>query len=167
MGLGDPRRLAVCRGYRHPAIRRADVPGGDRAGVCGGQRQDHPWQQAGAGRADCVPIGADGCDGRVPLQHGDLPDLDGHLWGGGVVHARPAHDHALLPRRRRGVFGNTYGGWRGAALGGVINGLFLAIGQATAWGLLSHTAPELATLGDPDWYIIIWVLRAVLSPFKS
>src|SRR5437667_193117 len=58
-------------------------------------------------------------------------------------------------------------GWRGAALGGVINGLFLAIGQATAWGLLSHTAPELATLGDPDWYIIIWVLRAVLSPFKS
>src|SRR5207247_1519104 len=53
------------------------------------------------------------------------------------------------------------------ALDGVINGLFLAIGQATAWGLLSHTAPELATLGDPDWYIIIWVLRAVLSPFKS
>jgi len=73
----------------------------------------------------------------------------------------------FFPGGGAGVFGNTYGGWRGAALGGVINGLFLAIGQATAWGLLSHTAPELATLGDPDWYIIIWVLRAVLSPFKS
>lgn len=71
----------------------------------------------------------------------------------------------FFPGGGAGVFGNAFGGWRGAVLGGVINGLFLAIGQATAWGLLSHTAPELATLGDPDWYIIIWVLRAILSPF--
>lgn len=73
----------------------------------------------------------------------------------------------FFPGGGAGVFGNAFGGWRGAVLGGVINGLFLAIGQATAWGLLSHTAPELATLGDPDWYIIIWVLRLALSPFAS
>lgn len=71
----------------------------------------------------------------------------------------------FFPGGGAGVFGNAFGGWRGAALGGVINGLFLAIGQATAWGMLSNTAPELATLGDPDWYIIIWVLRPILSLF--
>ncbi|MDQ7820355.1 MAG: PTS ascorbate transporter subunit IIC [Armatimonadota bacterium] len=73
----------------------------------------------------------------------------------------------FFPGGGAGVFGNAFGGWRGAVLGGVINGLFLAIGQATAWGLLSHTAPELATLGDPDWYILIWVLRLVLAPFAG
>lgn len=73
----------------------------------------------------------------------------------------------FFPGGGAGVFGNAFGGWRGAVLGGVINGLFLAVGQATAWGLLSTTAPELATLGDPDWYILIWVLRLVLSPFAG
>lgn len=71
----------------------------------------------------------------------------------------------FFPGGGAGVFGNAFGGWRGAVLGGVINGLFLAIGQATTWGMLSNTAPELATLGDPDWYILIWVIRLVTAPF--
>lgn len=53
-----------------------------------------------------------------------------------------------------GVFGNRFGGWRGAALGGVFNGIILAFGQWIFWGLWSGTAPELATLADPDWYVI-------------
>jgi PTS system ascorbate-specific IIC component len=71
----------------------------------------------------------------------------------------------FFPGGGAGVFGNAFGGWRGAVLGGVINGLFLAIGQATAWGLLANTAPELATLGDPDWYILVWLIRLVTAPF--
>ena len=73
----------------------------------------------------------------------------------------------FFPGGGAGVFGNAFGGWRGAALGGVINGLFLAIGQATVWGLLSNTAPELATLGDPDWYILVWLIRLVTAPFAG
>lgn len=73
----------------------------------------------------------------------------------------------FFPGGGAGVFGNAYGGWRGAVLGGVINGLFLAVGQATVWGMLSNTAPELATLGDPDWYILVWLIRLVTSPFAG
>ncbi|TDC55678.1 PTS ascorbate transporter subunit IIC [Actinomadura sp. KC345] len=60
-----------------------------------------------------------------------------------------------------GLFGNVVSGWRGAALGGVITGLILAIGQALTWGLYEKTAPELATLADPDWYAIAWLMEAV------
>jgi len=67
----------------------------------------------------------------------------------------------FFPGGAAGVFGNSRGGWKGAALGGAINGTFLAIGQATCWPLLIHYAPELATLGDPDWYIIIWLLYGI------
>jgi len=67
----------------------------------------------------------------------------------------------FFPGGAAGVFGNSRGGWKGAVLGGLINGTFLAIGQATCWPLLIHYAPELATLGDPDWYIIIWILYGI------
>jgi len=67
----------------------------------------------------------------------------------------------FFPGGAAGVFGNSRGGWKGAALGGAINGVFLAIGQATCWPLLINYAPELATLGDPDWYIIIWILYGI------
>ena len=59
-----------------------------------------------------------------------------------------------------GLFGNVVAGWRGAVLGGVITGLILAVGQAVTWGLYERTAPELATLADPDWYAIAWLLEA-------
>ncbi len=69
----------------------------------------------------------------------------------------------FFPGGAAGVFGNAVAGWRGAVLGGSINGLFLAIGQAVTWGMLSDTAPELATLADPDWYILIWVMMGIGS----
>jgi PTS system ascorbate-specific IIC component len=59
------------------------------------------------------------------------------------------------------LFGNVVAGWRGAVLGGVITGLVLAVGQAVTWDLYEKTAPELATLADPDWYAIAWLLKAV------
>ncbi|GAA3983065.1 PTS ascorbate transporter subunit IIC [Actinomadura viridis] len=59
------------------------------------------------------------------------------------------------------LFGNVVAGWRGAVIGGVITGLMLAVGQAVTWGLFERTAPELATLADPDWYAIAWLLKAV------
>ncbi|GLZ08001.1 PTS ascorbate transporter subunit IIC [Actinomadura sp. NBRC 104412] len=58
------------------------------------------------------------------------------------------------------VFGNVVAGWRGAVIGGAITGLVLAIGQAVTWSLFDRTAPELATLADPDWYAIAWLLKA-------
>ncbi|GAA4080209.1 PTS ascorbate transporter subunit IIC [Actinomadura miaoliensis] len=58
------------------------------------------------------------------------------------------------------LFGNAVAGWRGAVIGGVISGLTLAVGQAVTWDLFDRTAPELATLADPDWYAIAWLLKA-------
>lgn len=58
-----------------------------------------------------------------------------------------------------GVFGNAVAGWRGAVLGGLLTGVTLAVGQAVTWGMLDSTAPELATLADPDWYALAWLLR--------
>ncbi len=73
----------------------------------------------------------------------------------------------FFPGGGAGVFGNRFGGWRGAVIGGVINGAVLAVGQAVFWGLLSQTAPELATLADPDWYIMSGVILAVAQPFAA
>ena len=67
----------------------------------------------------------------------------------------------FFPGGAAGVFGNAFGGWKGAVLGGAINGLFLAFGQAITWPMLADTAPELATLADPDWYILIWIILGV------
>jgi PTS system ascorbate-specific IIC component len=73
----------------------------------------------------------------------------------------------FFPGGGAGVFGNAFGGWRGAALGGALNGLFLAVGQAVCWGMWSHTAPQLATLADPDWYIIGGILTIIAAPLKA
>lgn len=69
----------------------------------------------------------------------------------------------FFPGGGAAVFGNASGGWRGAILGGVINGLILAIGQALTLPALIY-GPELATLADPDWYVIIWLLKGILGP---
>ncbi|MGB9977583.1 MAG: PTS transporter subunit IIC [Thermovenabulum sp.] len=73
----------------------------------------------------------------------------------------------FFPAAGAAVFGNAVGGWKGAAFGGAINGLFLAIGQALTWPMLSNTAPELAVLADPDWYVIIWVIMGVGKIIKA
>lgn len=73
----------------------------------------------------------------------------------------------FFPGGGAGVFGNALGGWKGAAIGGAVNGLFLAFGQAITWGMLSDTAPELATLADPDWYIIAWLILAIGAPLSG
>lgn len=67
----------------------------------------------------------------------------------------------FFPAAGAAVFGNAVGGWKGAVLGGAINGLFLAFGQALTWPMLGNTAPELAVLADPDWYIIIWLIIGI------
>ncbi|MEM0379088.1 MAG: PTS ascorbate transporter subunit IIC [Thermosphaera sp.] len=72
----------------------------------------------------------------------------------------------FFPGGAAAVFGNKSGGWKGAVLGGVINGAILAVGQALTLPALTY-APELATLADPDWYAIIWILKGVLSPFMG
>ncbi|MEM4488906.1 MAG: PTS transporter subunit IIC [Desulfurococcaceae archaeon] len=72
----------------------------------------------------------------------------------------------FFPGGAAAVFGNRRGGWKGAVLGGAINGLILAIGQALTLPALTH-APELATLADPDWYVIIWLLKGILSPLMK
>ncbi|MBS3950338.1 MAG: PTS ascorbate transporter subunit IIC, partial [Peptococcaceae bacterium] len=69
----------------------------------------------------------------------------------------------FFPGGAAGVFGNATGGVRGAILGGVILGLFLAFGQAITAPMLANSAPELAQLADPDWYIIIWIFKPLLS----
>jgi ascorbate PTS system EIIC component len=71
----------------------------------------------------------------------------------------------FFPGGGAGVFGNALGGWKGAVIGGAVNGLFLAFGQAITWGMLSDTAPELATLADPDWYILTWLIMGISAPF--
>jgi ascorbate PTS system EIIC component len=70
----------------------------------------------------------------------------------------------FFPGGAAGVFGNKHGGWKAAILGGAITGTFLAVGQAVTWTLLSGTAPELATLADPDWYIMSWLILWVQDP---
>ncbi|GAA1076948.1 PTS ascorbate transporter subunit IIC [Nocardiopsis composta] len=66
-----------------------------------------------------------------------------------------------------GVFGNAVAGWRGAVLGGALNGLILAFGQAITWGMLGGTAPELATLADADWYVIVFLLAGIAAVVPS
>ena len=63
------------------------------------------------------------------------------------------------------VFGNATGGFKGAVLGGVIAGVLLAIGQAIVTPMLATTAPELSLIQDPDWMIIVLILKPLLSLF--
>jgi PTS system ascorbate-specific IIC component len=71
----------------------------------------------------------------------------------------------FFPGGAAAVFGNKFGGWKAAMFGGALNGLFLAFGQAVTWTLLSKTAPEVATLADPDWYLMTWAILFVKNPF--
>jgi PTS system ascorbate-specific IIC component len=71
----------------------------------------------------------------------------------------------FFPGGAAAVFGNKFGGWRGAVFGGMLTGAFLAVGQAVTWTLLAGTAPEIATLADPDWYIMAWAIIFVADPF--
>jgi len=61
----------------------------------------------------------------------------------------------FFPGGAAAVFRNRSGGWKGAILGGVINGAILAIGQALTLPALTH-APELATLADP-WLVCYYM----------
>ena len=70
----------------------------------------------------------------------------------------------FFPGGAGGVFGNLSGGAKGAILGGAILGLILAIGQAIFTPLMGNTAPELAQLADPDWYIVFIIARVILAP---
>jgi PTS system ascorbate-specific IIC component len=82
----------------------------------------------------------------------------------GIAVIVPPFIMLFFPGGAGGIFGNMVGGIRGAILGGAILGLFLAVGQAFVTPMLSNSAPELAQLADPDWYIIFVVFRAVLAP---
>ena len=62
-----------------------------------------------------------------------------------------------------GVFGNSTGGVKGAIFGGALTGAMLGIGQAIVTPMLSTTAPELAMIADPDWYIFVMVLKPIFS----
>ncbi|MEX2554997.1 MAG: PTS ascorbate transporter subunit IIC [Actinomycetota bacterium] len=84
-------------------------------------------------------------------------------WFGGFVLVPPMI-MLFFPGGAAGVFGNKYGGWRGAVAGGAINGLFLAFGQAITWHLLERTGPQMATLADPDWYIVSWGILFTKNP---
>ncbi len=70
----------------------------------------------------------------------------------------------FFPGGAGGVFGNRTGGVKGAILGGAILGLILAVGQAIFTPMMAHTAPELAQLADPDWYIVFLIGRIILIP---
>lgn len=70
----------------------------------------------------------------------------------------------FFPGGAAAVFGNKFGGWKAAVFGGVLNGTFLAVGQAVTWKLLAGTSPEVATLADPDWYLLTWAILWVKHP---
>jgi PTS system ascorbate-specific IIC component len=73
----------------------------------------------------------------------------------------------FFPGGAGGVFGNSVGGVKGAILGGAICGFLLAIGQALVTPMLGTTAPELAQLADPDWYIVFLIFRPLLVPVMA
>lgn len=73
----------------------------------------------------------------------------------------------FFPGGAGGVFGNSVGGVKGAILGGAICGLLLGVGQALITPMLAHTAPELAQLADPDWYIVFLIFRPLLTPVMA
>ncbi|WP_055280958.1 PTS ascorbate transporter subunit IIC [Thermococcus sp. EP1] len=68
----------------------------------------------------------------------------------------------FFPGGAAAVFGNKTGGWKGAVFAGALNGLILAIGQAVTLQFLTY-GTELATLGDPDWYAIVGILKGILA----
>ncbi len=71
----------------------------------------------------------------------------------------------FFPGGAGGVFGNATGGTKGAILGGAICGILLAVGQAICTPMLTNTAPELAMIADPDWYILVLVFKPLFGLF--
>jgi PTS system ascorbate-specific IIC component len=71
----------------------------------------------------------------------------------------------FFPGGAGGVFGNATGGTKGAIWGGAICGILLAVGQAIVYPMLSATAPELAVIADPDWYVLVLVFKPLFSLF--
>jgi PTS system ascorbate-specific IIC component len=53
-----------------------------------------------------------------------------------------------------GVYGNATGGWKGAAAGGLINGLMFTLLAGTAYTGLSHLGYSNSTFGDADFGIV-------------
>jgi len=71
----------------------------------------------------------------------------------------------FFPGGAGGVYGNATGGTKGAILAGAICGAALAVGQAVVTPMLSATAPELAMIADPDWYILVLVFKPLFGLF--
>lgn len=71
----------------------------------------------------------------------------------------------FFPGGAAGVFGNSTGGVRGAIFGGAFMGFLLAVGQAICAKMLGTTAPELAIMADPDWYILVLIFKPLLKLF--
>ncbi|MHA1860143.1 MAG: PTS ascorbate transporter subunit IIC [Candidatus Asgardarchaeia archaeon] len=85
--------------------------------------------------------------------------------GFGVV--VPPMIQLFFPGGAAGVYGDRFGGWKGAVLGGLINGAFLAFGQALTYTWLPNSCGQIGTAADPDWYILIAVLVTILGIFKG
>lgn len=64
-----------------------------------------------------------------------------------------------------GIFGNSSGGVKGALFGGALTGAMLGLGQAIVTPMLGNTAPELALIADPDWYILVLILKPIFTLF--
>ncbi len=73
----------------------------------------------------------------------------------------------FFPGGACGVFGNATGGWKGAILGGLINGTLLAFGQAIIFSVIPTTVPEMGAILDPDYTIIILLLVGILRLIKG
>jgi len=65
-----------------------------------------------------------------------------------------------------GVFGNATGGWKGAALGGFLNGLIFTLLVGTAFVALSKLGFGSSAFGDTDFGVIGNVLAFLGSLFK-
>jgi len=73
----------------------------------------------------------------------------------------------FFPGGACGVYGNAVGGWKGAILGGLINGVLLAFGQAIIFSLLATTVPEMGAILDPDYTVMILLIVGILRVIKG
>jgi len=65
-----------------------------------------------------------------------------------------------------GVFGNATGGWKGAVLGGFLNGLIFTLLVGTAFVALSKLGFGSSAFGDTDFGVIGNVLAFLGALFK-
>jgi len=73
----------------------------------------------------------------------------------------------FFPGGACGVYGNAVGGWKGAILGGLINGTLVAIGEPIMMALTPTTVPEFGAFLDPDYWIIGLLLVPILRLIKG